>query len=93
LQKSVLFLLPYARGEKTHAEYVYSRVPFDRQRAAAGQKAYQTGRLFEPREAIPTLTAYYFFDQGILPLLQQLSGKAGLVYPSWDVFMENIELQ
>jgi hypothetical protein len=30
------WLAPYARGDKTHEEFVSSRVPFDAQRAAAG---------------------------------------------------------
>ena len=34
------WLAPYARGEKVHVEFVNSKVQFDRDRAAAGQKEY-----------------------------------------------------
>ena len=36
LSRTLDWLAPYARGEKTHEEFVHSRVPFDSQRAAAG---------------------------------------------------------
>lgn len=35
------WLAPYALGEKTHQEFVRSKIAFDAQRAAAGQKEYQ----------------------------------------------------
>ncbi|HEU4344871.1 MAG TPA: alginate lyase family protein [Candidatus Binatia bacterium] len=34
--RTLEWLAPYARGDKTHEEFVHSRVPFDAQRAAAG---------------------------------------------------------
>lgn len=34
------WLAPYAKGEKTHIEFANSKVQFDRDRAAAGQKEY-----------------------------------------------------
>jgi hypothetical protein len=34
------WLAPYAKGEKVHVEFVNSKIQFDRDRAAAGQKEY-----------------------------------------------------
>ncbi|KQY92225.1 alginate lyase [Caulobacter sp. Root1455] len=34
------WLVPYAKGEKTHIEFANSKIQFDRDRAAAGQKEY-----------------------------------------------------
>jgi len=34
------WLAPYAKGEKTHIEFANSKIQFDRDRAAAGQKEY-----------------------------------------------------
>ncbi len=40
LAKAMEWLRPYATGEKTHDEFVHSRVKFDAERAAAGMKGY-----------------------------------------------------
>ena len=90
LKKSVEFLLPYARGEQTHNEYVNSRVKFDFTRAAAGQKKFQIGRVFEPKEALPTLEEYYFFDRSILPLIQKILNTTSK-YPSWEILLESAQ--
>jgi hypothetical protein len=34
------WLAPYAKGEKVHIEFANSKIQFDRDRAAAGQKEY-----------------------------------------------------
>jgi len=53
IKKSVLYTLPYATGEKTHEEWVNSKVQLDKERAAAGIEEYQPGKLFNKNEAIP----------------------------------------
>lgn len=40
LKKAVDFVVPYARGEKTHTEFLHTQSSFDRRRAAAGEAAY-----------------------------------------------------
>jgi len=40
LPGAVDWLAPYAKGEKVHIEFANSRIQFDRDRAAAGQKEY-----------------------------------------------------
>jgi hypothetical protein len=82
LRKSVDFLLPFVTGEKQHAEYLGSRVKFDRERAASGQPSFRPGRLFEPREARAVLEEMMAFDPSILPVLQKAFGS-GSAFPSW----------
>ncbi|MFT3996472.1 MAG: alginate lyase family protein [Asticcacaulis sp.] len=49
LIKGVAWLKPYATGEKTHEEFVNSKVKFDAQRLAAGQTEFSG--LFKPAKA------------------------------------------
>ena len=51
LSRAVQFLASYCDGTKTHAEWVHSKVKFDRQRAEAGEKGFVPGAAFEPKEA------------------------------------------
>lgn len=89
IAKSVAFLLPFAKGERTHAEYVNSKVQFDRDRAAAGQKSFRIGRLFEPREASGVLEGMLFFDASALPLLQKLLGTDSS-FPTWNAVVASV---
>ncbi|HEY2761120.1 MAG TPA: alginate lyase family protein [Pirellulales bacterium] len=84
LKIAVDFLLPYARGIKTHAEFVNSKVSFDRKRAEAGAKAYQAGSPFQPGSATSILAVAEFFDPSLLELVQTLSHKPAQKYPSWQ---------
>jgi hypothetical protein len=87
LAGGVAFLLPYARGEKTHAEYVHSKDEFDRQRGEAGQKDYAAGRLFEPKEARGVLELAQFFEPDLGALVADLYEKSGSAYPSAQVLL------
>jgi hypothetical protein len=87
LAGGVAFLLPYARGEKTHAEYVHSKDEFDRKRGEAGQKDYESGRLFEPKEARGVLELAQFFDPSLGALVGDLYEKKGNAYPSVQVLL------
>jgi len=61
IKKSVEYTLPYVTGELTHKEWVNTKVQLDKERAAAGLAEYQPGKLFDPKEAIPTFewACYY----------------------------------
>jgi hypothetical protein len=87
LAGGVEFLLPYARGAQSHAEYVHSRVAFDYQRAANGQAAYRTGRLFEPAEAQPALELAQFFEPELAALVGDLAGAHGVTWPTARVLL------
>ncbi|HWA98637.1 MAG TPA: alginate lyase family protein [Pirellulales bacterium] len=87
LRKSVEFLLPYAEGHKKHAEYVHSKVEFDRKRAAAGQKEFQIGVDYQPTSARDTLALASYFDPRFRPLVAVLAGKPGREYPTWQTLL------
>ncbi len=53
IQKSVAYVVPYARGELERPEWVNTTVALDKERAAAGLAEYQPGKLFDPKEAVP----------------------------------------
>lgn len=87
LKRSVDFVLPYARGEKVHAEWVNTQVGLDRRRAAADLKHYRTGRHFEPHEALRLLEEASYFDPWLLPLVRQLAGAADERFPTWQTLV------
>lgn len=68
LAKSIAFLLPYVKGEKTHGEYVNSKIAFDRKRANNNEPKFKIGRLYEPVEAITVLDLAAYFDSSLTPL-------------------------
>ncbi len=74
LRKSVDFLVPYFTGKKTHAEFVHSRVGFDKKRADAGEKGYKIGALFNPEKARHVLELASFFEPSLLEILAKGSG-------------------
>jgi hypothetical protein len=49
ISRTLEWLAPYARGEKTHEEFVHSHVPFDAERAAAGVAGFSGP--FSPKKA------------------------------------------
>ncbi|HEY2588384.1 MAG TPA: alginate lyase family protein, partial [Tepidisphaeraceae bacterium] len=74
LAKSVQFLVPYCDGSRTHAEFVHSKVAFDRKRAESGDARYKAGTPFDPKAGRGTLELAAYFDPSLNPLVIQLSG-------------------
>ncbi len=90
LKKSVDFLVPYAMGEKTHAEWVHTKVDLDRRRAAAGIEKYRTGRLYEPTDALGVMEYASYFDPDLIRVVRHLvngpamdDGAAADRFPTW----------
>ncbi len=54
------WLIPYVEGEKTHQEFVRSRIEFDAQRLAAGQTEYAGP--WQPERAVGTLALASLLD-------------------------------
>ncbi len=90
LPKAVAFLVPYCRGEKTHAEWVHSKVEFDRVRADAGEKKFVPGTLFKPREASRVLELASYFDSQFRSLAVSVSGISAVKYPSWRLVLNDV---
>src|SRR5436190_2179360 len=89
LSKSVRFLVPYCDGTKTHAEWVNSKVAFDRTRAEAGEDKFQVGVTFDPRSALRVFELASFFDEAFKPMVCRLANKSGAKYPTWQTVINN----
>ncbi|WP_342646561.1 alginate lyase family protein [Mucilaginibacter sp. CSA2-8R] len=87
VKKSVGFLLPFMTGEKTHGEFTNSRVKFDRDRAANGEKGYVTGHLFDPKSGIVVLSLAAYFDPSLLKIIQQVGGAD---YDDWQLVLNQV---
>ena len=72
IKKSVDWLLPYMTGEKTHAEYVNSKVGFDRKRAENNEKAFEIGHLFKPSKGIYELALASYFEKTYLSMIDKV---------------------
>ena len=72
IKKSFDWLLPYMTGEKTHAEYVNSKVEFDRKRAQNHEKAFEIGHLFQPSQGIYALALASYFDKSFLSVINKV---------------------
>lgn len=87
IQRSVDFIVPYATGEKTHAEWVNTKVALDRERAAAGLEKYRPGRLFEPHQAAGLLEAASAFDPSLVTLWGTVTQTAAPRFASWRMLV------
>jgi len=90
LAKAVSFLVPYCDGTKTHAEWVHSKVKFDRQRAVAGEAGFSPGAAFNPSEAREVFELASFFDEGYAPLALRLFARGALEYPRWQAVLNKV---
>ena len=83
IRRSVEWLLPFVDGRQTHAEFVNSTVEFDRRRALNGEKAYQAGTPFDPKNGIATLVLAAWFDPPLMKAARQVLGT-NVSYPTWQ---------
>jgi hypothetical protein len=90
LAKSVSFLVPYGNGTKTHAEWVHSKVKFDRQRAEAGEKGFSSGSIFDPREARAVFQLAAVFDASYAALALRLFDRSAVEYPNWQALLNKV---
>ncbi|MCJ8210449.1 alginate lyase family protein [Mucilaginibacter sp. RS28] len=87
VHKSVDFLVPFVTGERTHGEFVNSKVKFDRDRAANGEKGYVAGSLFEPRNGIVALAAAAYFDPSVMKAIYRAGGND---YYDWQLVINQV---
>ncbi len=76
------WLVPYARGDKTHIEFVNSKVQFDRDRAGAGQDEYAP----HPWKPVASLDLYRIaslLDPQYAPLAGALERQSGRRSEAW----------
>lgn len=87
LQKSVAFLIPFCTGERQHHEFVNSKVPFDRKRAANGEKGYIIGHLFTPQEGFKALSLAASLDASVDPVVVTLSRHNTDPVSAWNLVL------
>ena len=93
LSRALRWLAPYAGGTKTHREFVRSKVPFDRQRAAAGVAGFDG--LWEPIGALNSYQMAARLEPGWLPLAVWLGDTPAwleLAYPDAAITAARAEL-
>jgi Alginate lyase len=91
IRKSVVWLLPFVTGEKTHAEFVNSTVAFDRQRAANGEAAYKAGSVWEVKNGVRTVVlAGYFLGPGLMDTARK-AAETDDRYISWESVVVALE--
>jgi len=90
LRKCIDFMVPYSTGEKQHAEFVNSKVKFDRIRSEAGQKEYAIGQIFDGTRAARTFETYSYFDDSYLPLAFQIKEKKAKQFTTWKTVVNHV---
>ncbi|TDW96593.1 alginate lyase family protein [Dinghuibacter silviterrae] len=88
IKHCVDYLLPYMTGEKTHGEFVNSKVAFDQQRGKNHEKGYESGTLFDPKNGLYALSLAAYFDRSYLPVIQQAGGGG---FFSWTLAMSLLQ--
>ena len=91
LYKSIAFCLPYIRRERTHLEWVGSKVKLDKQRWEAGDEEYRPGKPWDPLKAYGVLTLALPFQSELRPLRDQLI-KEGAKRDAWlETLIDSID--
>lgn len=82
---TILWLLPYAEGRRTHQEFVRSTIKFDADRAAVGQPGY-TGQ-WNPGGAVNTLRLAALLDDRFSAEASALSERVDKPAAPWMTLM------
>ena len=82
LIKALDWLVPYAVGEKTHEEFVNSRVAFDAKRNSAGLRGFSG--TWEPKKAASLFAMAATLDERYAPIAQQLNPSGYLLVTCWQ---------
>lgn len=90
LKKCVDYMTPYMTGEKTHPEFVKSKVPFDKKRAENGEKGYAPGTLFEPLNGIYMFSLAAFFDDAYIRVIRKAAKDHN--YLNWRMALNSFTI-
>lgn len=91
IDQCVAFVIPYAEGTQTHAEYVHTNVPFDRQRAQNHEKGHGIGEPFDPQAALKCLELAQFFEGEMVQTITKLKGEIQTGYPTLQVLLNEVQ--
>jgi hypothetical protein len=76
IRKSIAYMLPYARGEKVHAEWVNTKVDLDRRRwSEARDPFYEPGKPWNPDDAARVLGPASFFQPDLAPMARAFEAR------------------
>lgn len=87
IKKSVDFLVPFVTGEKTHVEFVNSKVRFDRERAKNNEQGYQL-KNFVPSTGIGVLSQASYFDPQYIKDIQKSTQNND--YLNWEMVINAV---
>jgi hypothetical protein len=90
IKKSVDFLVPFVTGEKTHDEFLNSRVGFDRARAKNNEKEYQPGSKFNPLSGIHVLEQAAYFNNKYTAIAQQAIPLGSPRNYDWQLILNKV---
>ncbi len=89
IKGSVDWFVPYLTGEKTHAEFVNSKVAFDLARAKNNEKGFTIGSNFEPSEGLSTLSLAAWFNSNYLNSIK-LVKKTENDFTDWQLVLNTL---
>lgn len=84
--KAIDWLLPFATGQKTHVEFVGSKVKFDKARAGAGNAEYGAHQ-WQPAGCVNLLTLAAALDPARREVCRQVATAAGKGLSDWVVLL------
>jgi hypothetical protein len=91
IKKSTDFLVPFVTGEKTHGEFLNSRVAFDKARAKNNEKDYQAGAKFNPLNGVHVLEQAAYFDGKYLAAVKQAPAPGeGRRTNEWELVLNRV---
>lgn len=80
--RSIDWLIPWVDGSQVHAEWVNTTVQLDRRRAEAGIPFYQTGKRYDPLDALELFELASYFEPRYLDVVRLLTNNSSR-YPTW----------
>ena len=89
IKRSVDFLIPFVTGEKTHGEFVNSKVAFDKKRGDNKEAGYEIGANFVPANGIPVLIQAAYFQPGLMDVVKKASHKKN-EYSGWQTVLNAV---
>lgn len=84
VRRSIDWMIPYVDGTCQHAEWVNTQSTLDRQRAAAGIAFYETGKPYDPQNALELFELATHFDRKYLEIVRKITGSSAIRYPTWQ---------
>jgi len=90
IEKSIAFLIPFVSGEKMHAEFVNSKVAFDKKRAVNKEAGYEIGAPFKRTAGVNVLVEASYFDPSCMDAVRKAVGTSPVVYPTWQAVVNEV---